>query len=175
MQTGVTSATPKTPPGVGGGSGVAITFVQGGNGRVKHVAKQLSGNETTTTQPVPNAVVAVEDSADKAGDTVLGLRDHRSPPRSSSTGNTTAARRPALDGLTRYLEDYDAELMMWLERKMKAFDLKPKFRNVRLAKYGTRDAYETAMCSSVAVRLRQARADFIAGAVVGSPGSNIRN
>lgn len=162
MQTGVTSATPKTPPGVGGGSGVIITFVQGGNGRAKHVAKQLSGNETTTSQSVPNAVVAVEDSADKAGDKVLGLGVHRSPPR-----------RPALDGLTRYLEDYDAELMTWLERKMKLFDLKPKFRNARLAKYGTRDAYETAMCSSVAVRLRQARADFVAGAVVGSPGSNI--
>jgi hypothetical protein len=71
--------------------------------------------------------------------------------------------------LELYIERYDGELMQWLQVKMDAFDEKPQFRASRIAKYGSREHYETALCSSVAVRLRQARIDYAEGVEPPSP------
>ena len=93
--------------------------------------------------------------------------------------NAAGAAAPGDDGngdgdvdpaeLELYINRYDAELMQWLQLKMDAFDEKPHFRASRLVKYGSRTQYETALCSSVAVRLRQARVEHLAGAVPMSP------
>lgn len=92
------------------------------------------------------------------------------PAAAPEAGHSPPRELPRADAgevlLNEYVARYDDELMAWLQEKMDMFDEREAFRASRLKKFGSRELFEGHLCSAVAVRLRQARSDFIAAGAV---------